>query len=179
MFSRVFAAACAAALGAGAMIGPSESFARGGAASAKGGAASFGHVGGARSAGVRPSHVGVRPFHHGRTPFLHARHAPHGRGAFVRVHEFRAAALRHYRAIYSFGLPLTYADSGPFFGSYYDPSDVVGSVGEPAYADPPADAPPDAAPNAQVAYDRGGCRSQTVTVASSNGSERSVTIMRC
>jgi hypothetical protein len=102
-----------------------------------------------------------------------------GRGAFARKHEFRAAALRRYRAIYSFGLPLTYSDSGPFFGSYYDPSDVVGSVGEPAYADQPADTSPDAAPNAQVAYDRGGCRSQTVTVASSNGGERSVTIMRC
>jgi hypothetical protein len=173
MFSRVFAAACAAALGAGAMIGPVESFARSGAAS-------FGHVGGARSVGVRPSHVGVRPFHNVRAPFLHARHAPvHGRGAFARKHEFRAAALRRYRAIYNFGLPLTYADSGPFYGSYYDPSDVVGSVGAPAYADPPADTSPDAAPNAQVAYDRGGCRSQTVTVASSTGGERSVTIMRC
>jgi hypothetical protein len=128
----------------------------------------------------------VRPFHNVRPPLVNAGHAPvhaPGRGPFVRTRVFRAGALRHYRAIYGwgygFGLPLTYADSGPFYGSYYDPSDVTGSVSEPAYADPPAEIPAAAAPNAQAAYYREGCRSQTVTVPSSDGGESNVTVVRC
>jgi hypothetical protein len=166
MFSRVLAAACAAALGVGALAAPVE-------VAARGGAVSIGHAG-----GFRPS--AMRPFHRARAPFAHARHvlpAAPLRGAFVRA--LRAGALRHHRIIYGgFGYPLTYADGAPFYGSYYDPSDVVGTVTVPASAAPPADPAPYAERDAQAAVDRGGCRSETVTIPASGG-ERSITITRC
>jgi hypothetical protein len=175
MFSRVCAAACAAALVVG-VCAPAESAARGGAA--------VGHVGGFHAGGVHPV---VRPFPHAHAPFAHgpfahARHVPFARfpGAIERAHALRAAALRHRGAIFGFGaygFPITYADDAMFYGSYYDPSDVVGSINGPAYADPPADPAPVAGREAQV-VDRGGCRSETVAVPSSSG-ERSITITRC
>jgi hypothetical protein len=181
MFSRVCAAACAAALVVG-VSAPAESAARGGAA--------IGHVGGFHASGfhpivrsvphaptARPAHA---PFAH--RPFAHARHLPFQRfpGAFLRAHALRAGALRHRGAIFGFdgyGFPITYADDAMFYGSYYDPSDVVGSLSAPASADPPADPAPVARGEAQV-VDRGGCRSETIAVPSSAG-ERSITITRC
>jgi len=185
MFSRVCAAACAAALVVGALA-PAESAARGGAA--------IGHVGGFHAGGSRPLVRSVprahTPFAHApfaHTPFAHgpfarARHAPFARfpGAVARAHALRAAALRHRGAFFGFGdygFPITYTDDATFYGSYYDPSDVVGSVSGPAYADPPADSATVAHGEAQV-VDRGGCRSETVAVPSSAG-ERSITITRC
>jgi hypothetical protein len=190
MFSRVCAAACAAALVVGAFA-PAESAARGGAA--------IGHVGGFHAGGSRPLVRSVprahtpfahtpfahtpfahTPFAHG--PFAHARHAPFARfpGAVARAHALRAAALRHRGATFGFGaygFPITYADDAMFYGSYYDPSDVVGSVSGPANADPPADSATVAHGEVQV-VDRGGCRSETVAVPSSAG-QHSIIITRC
>jgi hypothetical protein len=183
MFSRVCAAACAAALVVG-VSAPAESAARGGAA--------IGHVGGFHAGGVHPMvrlpHAPTaRPLSHAhapfaRRPFAHARHLPFARfpGALVRAHALRAAGLRHRGVLFGFdgyGFPITYADDAMFYGAYYDPSDVVGSVSQPAYADPPADSATVAHGEAQV-VDRGGCRSETVAVPSS-ASERSITITWC
>jgi hypothetical protein len=175
MFSQVCAAACAAALVVG-VFAPAESAARGGGA--------IGHAGGFHAGGghpiVRPVPQAHAPFAHG--PFAHARHMPFARfpGVVARVQALRAAALRHRGAIFGFGaygFPVTYGDDGMFYGSYYDPSDVVGSVSVPAYADPPADPAPVAGREAEV-VDRGGCRSETVAVPSPAG-ERSIIITRC
>jgi hypothetical protein len=168
MFNRISAAACAAAL-VGMLAAPAESSARGGAVAA-------GHAGGL--------HPVVRSIHRVHPPFVHEHRAPVTRRAFVQRHAFHAAARRHHRAtfgllgFYGYGLPVTYADDGAFYGSYYDPSDVTGSTGAPVYAVPPADAAP-VAERAEAAVDRGGCRSQTVAVPSPGGAERSVTITRC
>jgi hypothetical protein len=167
MFSRVCAAACAAALVVGAFA-PDESAARGGAA-----------IGGFHAGGVHPF---VRPFPHAHGPFAPARHVASERfpGAVERAHDLHAATRRHRGALFGFGAygyPITYADDAMFYGSYYDPSDVVGWLSGPAYADPPANPAPAAGREAQV-VDRGGCRSETVAVPSSSG-ERSIIITRC
>jgi hypothetical protein len=184
MLSRISAAACAAALVVGAFA-PEQSAARGGAA--VGGVA---HAGGIHAGGVRPT---PRPTHPTRPPLAHARHVPqvpfHG-APFrhdLRAHAFRAATARHQRALLgcctydSFGYPTTYGDDGMFYGSYYDPSDFVGPLRWPAYADPPAAPAAVAGREAQgtdKTVDRGACRSETVAMPSAGG-ERSVTITRC
>jgi hypothetical protein len=170
MFSRVGAAACAAAVIVGVLAAPAETGARGGAVA-------IGHVGG--------FHPVVRSMQHVHQPFVHDHRAPLIRGAFAQRHGFHAAALRRHRpfvglyGFYGFALPFTYADDGPFFGSYYDPSDVVGSLGAPVYAVPPAGVVAPVAERAEAPLDRGGCRSQTVAVPSPGGAEQSVTITRC
>jgi hypothetical protein len=172
MFSRVCAAACAAALGVGVLAAPAES-------SARGGGAAMGRIG-----GFHPP----RPMPHGHPPVARVPRAvpPVLHGAVARVHAAHPAARRNQGAVSTFdgyGYPLTYGDNGAFYGSYYDPSDVVGSIAVPAYT-PPLYAPPPAGP-APVAerepqvFDRGPCRSQTVSVASPSGGERSITITRC
>jgi hypothetical protein len=164
MFSRVCAAACAAALGVGVLAAPAESAARGGGVA-------MGRIGGFHAA---------RPMQHGHPPFVHVPHAVPLHGAVAHVHATNPAA-RHQRAIFTFGgygFPLTYGDNGAFYGSYYDPSDVVGSIGVPVYAPPPAGPPPGAEREAEVA-DHGACRSQTVSMPSPSGGERSITITRC
>jgi hypothetical protein len=148
-----------------------------------GGAA--GHPGGFRPL-VRPMHVHhpiVRPVHREHPPFMHQHRAPFAPREVRERHEFRAAARRHHRAIFSlpffgYGLPLTYTDDAAFYGAYYDPSDVTGSIVVPAYAVPPAPVPTLAGPP-DPPVERAGCRSQTVTVPSPSGAERSVTITRC
>ena len=79
---------------------------------------------------------------------------------------------------FGYGLPLTYADDTAFYGTYYDPSDVTGSIVVPAYAVPPAPVPTLAGPP-DPPIERVGCRSQTVAVPSPSGAEHSVTITRC
>jgi hypothetical protein len=198
MFNRVFAAACATALGAGVLSVPVESAARSGMA------------GGAHPAFVRPhsfvprhiaapprpavqSHVpvppraavapntGVRPFFSARADFRR-----HHRGFW------------HRDRFWSGGFPYAAGTSGPYYGSnydpsdysyydpanaYYDPSDVVGSlwrgvVNPSVYSAPgPGIYPVSAAPAAQpVSY---GCQTQTVTVSVSSGDKNDVTIVRC
>jgi hypothetical protein len=167
MFSRVCAAACAAALGIGVLAAPAESSARGG--------------------GVAPGRIGAfhppQPMPHGHPPFARVPHAipPTLHGAVARVHAGHLGAQRHRGTLYTFdgyGFPLTYGDNGAFYGSYYDPSDVVGSIGAPVFAPPPAGPLPVAERQAEV-IDRGPCRSQTVSVPTPSGGERSITITRC
>jgi hypothetical protein len=167
MFSRICAAACAAALGAGVLAAPAES-------SARGGAVAPGRIGGFHA--PRP----VQPWH---PPFARVPHAvpPMLHGAVARVHAARRGAQRHHGAISTFdgsGFPLTYGDNGAFYGSYYDPSDVVGSIGVPVFAPPPAGPRPVAERQAEV-IDRGPCRSETVSVPTPSSGERSITITRC
>ncbi|HXW23468.1 MAG TPA: hypothetical protein VEK73_01885 [Xanthobacteraceae bacterium] len=155
------------------MAAPAESAARGGA---------IGHVGGWRGAG---------PLHGLRAPFPHLRRFPSGPFHLVApARGLRAAAFRHRRTLSAYGyygsvVPVTYGDDGTFYGSYYDPSDWVGSLGAPFYKDPPGRAAPPApaAPlserPAPVAADRGSCRSETVAVASPGTVEPNITITRC
>ncbi|MBV8823830.1 MAG: hypothetical protein JO220_02400 [Hyphomicrobiales bacterium] len=103
---------------------------------------------------------------------------------FHERHAFHAAERRHHRGIfwlpggYGSAYPLTYADGSAFYGTYYDPSDVTGAIGAPAYAVPPASVLPIAA-RLEAPVDRGACRSEIVAVPSPAGEERSVTITRC
>jgi len=187
MFSRVLAALCAAALVAGGLTGSAESAARGGVA------AGFRGAGGFHPPFVRPhstvpthnavppraaapSHVPVPPrttgpTHTGFKPFLPSR------AAFARHHRGF-----WYRGRYWYGgLPYAAGVAGPFYGSYYDPSDYTQS--DPYYD--PSDvvgslppAVPVAAPYAH-AVERHSCESQTVTVPTSSGDKTDVTIVRC
>jgi hypothetical protein len=171
MFSRVLAAAFAAALGAGLLAAPFES-------AAKGGGVSFGRIG--------AFHPPIPPIHRS-----FVRRPPPAHATVVRVHAFRTAP-RHDRAVdsiyapgvpltygtYASGLPLTYGDNGPFYGSYYDPSDT-GSLYQPPLADPSALVASVGEPGAQLTFAHGGCRAQSVTVPSLAGGERTVTITRC
>ena len=174
MVSRVSAAACAAALVA-MLAAPVQSNARGG-----GGA--MGRGGGFHPP-VSSFHPPVRSFHHVHPPFAHAHRAPLVRHEFARSHAFHAAARRHHRA--ALGLadlggywgPVTSSDNGTFYGSYYDPSDMIRPFDPPAYRVPPAAVVPVAAREAYV--DRGGCRSETVTLQSPGSADRSITITRC
>jgi hypothetical protein len=186
MFNRAGAAACAVAI-AGMLLVPVPVSARGGGG---------GHPGGFRPI-VRPMHrvhppiarpvhpihhPNVRPVHRVHPPFAH-RH-PFARREFHDRHGFHALARRHHRAIfglpfYGYGLPVTYApDDSAFYGSYYDPSDVTGSIVVPPYPVPPPPISP-LAGLPEPAPERVGCRSQTVAVPSPSGPERTVTITRC
>jgi hypothetical protein len=183
MISRASAAVCAAAI-AGVLLVPAQSSARGGAGAA-------GHAGGFPPV-MRPMHTRaplVRPVHRVHAPFVHPHRAPFAHREFRERHEFNAAARRHHRVIfnwsgdYGYGLPVTYGDDGAFYGTYYDPSDLTGSIVLPVYAVPPPPVAPAPAPTTTERPDppveRAACRSQTVAVSSPGGAERSVTITRC
>jgi hypothetical protein len=77
---------------------------------------------------------------------------------------------------YGYGSPRICGTYTAFYGRYYDPSDMPGSIWVPPYTVRPAlimsiaKDPPSA---------RGGCRSETVPVAEPGGAENSVTITRC
>lgn len=77
---------------------------------------------------------------------------------------------------YGYGYPRACGTYTAFYGRYYDPSDMPGSIWVPPYTVRPAlimsiaKDPPSA---------RGGCRSETAPVASPGGAEDSVTITRC
>jgi hypothetical protein len=175
MFSRAGAAVCAAAI-AGMLMVPAQLSARG----------AVGHPGGFRPM-VRPMHRVhhpiMRPVHRTHLPFVHHRRAPFAHRQFDKRHGFHALARRHHRGIFTvplfgYGIPVTYDDDGAFYGTYYDPSDVPGPSVLPAYAVPPAPLSILAgAPEPPI--ERVGCRSQTVSVPSPSGAERSVTITRC
>src|ERR1051326_329450 len=179
MFSRTGVAICAAVI-AGMLLVPAELTARGG------------HPGGFRPM-VRPSHRAhppmvrpvhrvhphVRPTSHVHPPLAHRHHVPFAHHAFGDRHAFHTAARRHHRAIFSlpfygYAVPVTYGDDYAFYGSYYDPSDLV----VPAYVVPPAPVPP-LAGLPEPPLERVGCRSQTVVGPSPSGAEHSVTITRC
>ena len=156
MLRRVLAAAGAAALGAAVLTAPMETSARGGGGG--------GHFGGFRPSLVRPIHPvhppivrAVRPHFTFRGRFFHA----------------GAGFLRHRGQFSNGGLPYGDWGSAPFYGSYYDPSDVTGTLPPVVY---PSLYPP--APPPQP-VERVGCRSHTVTVPATSGGEREVTITRC
>jgi hypothetical protein len=179
MLRRAGAAACAAAM-AGVLLVPAELNARGAA----------GHPGGFRPM-VRPIHRMHPPFirpghrvhppHHHPAPFAHRHSGPFSHRD--EHHGFRAAARRHHRGIltvplFGYGVPVTYDDDSAFVGTYYDPSDFVRTMVVPAYTVPPAPIAPLAGlPEPPVG--RVGCRSETVSVPSPSGAERSVIITRC
>ena len=79
---------------------------------------------------------------------------------------------------YRYEYPLTCADYTAFYGRYYDPSDVPGSVYVPPYTVRPA-LILSIAGRVDPPITRGGCRSETVTVQAPAGADRSVTITRC
>jgi hypothetical protein len=203
MCNRVLAAVCAGALGASVLTVPVESAARGGVAGGFRGAGAFHpsfvrphsfvppHSAAAPHAAVR-SHVAVPrgaavPPNASVKPFLPAR------AAFTRRHRGFANRGRFWYG----GLAYTDGIVGPFYGSYYDPSDyayynpsdyayynpaIVGSL-RPAAVSPsvyhalgayPVSA---AAPAAQPV--RYGCRSEIVTVSASSDDKNDVTIVRC
>src|SRR5437764_3925835 len=56
-----------------------------------------------------------------------------------RPHSSAAALGRHQKRIFGFGLPVTWAGGAVFYGRYYDPSDVVGSLEVPPDTDAPDD----------------------------------------
>jgi hypothetical protein len=74
--------------------------------------------------------------------------------------------------------PLTCSDYTAFYGRYYDPSDVPGSIWVPPYTVRPSTIMSTAG-RVDPPGNRGGCRSESVAVAAPGGAERSVTIMRC
>jgi hypothetical protein len=175
MVSRAGAAVCAAAIAAMLMV-PAQLSARG----------AMGHPGGFRPIArpmSRVNHPIVRPVHRMHPPFVHHHRAPFAHRDFHKRHGFHALARRHHRGIFTvplfgYGLPVTYDDDNAFYGTYYDPSDGAGPIGAPAYAVPPTPTPLIAgAPEPPV--ERAGCRSQTVSVSSPSGAERSVIITRC
>ena len=176
MVRQAGAAACAAAI-AGILLVPAELNARGAA----------GHPGGFRPM-VRPMHrvhpPMVRPVHRAPPPFAHRHPGPFPHRHFHERHRFHtAAARRHHRGVltvplFGYGLPVTYDDDGAFVGKYYDPSDGPGPLIVPVYAVPPAPVPP-LAGLSEPPLERVGCRSQTVSVPSPSGADRSVIITRC
>jgi hypothetical protein len=168
-----------AAVGAAAvavmLLAPAPSIARGGAGAA-------GHAGGFHPP-VRPIHPPVRPTHLHR-PFVHHRDPLFVHHKIPDRHPFRFGDRRHHHRIFwvpggfAYAYPVTYADDSAFYGTYYDPSDVTGWIGGPAYAVPPASVVP-IAERLDRPVDRGACRSETVPVPTPGGAERSVTITRC
>jgi len=179
MPSRAGAAVCAAAIAA-MLMAPAQLSARG----------AMGHAGGGFRPMVRPMHRVhhpiMRPVRHIRSPFVHERRARFAHREFHNRHGFHALARRHHRGIFTaplfgyggYGVPVTYDDDNAFYGRYYDPSDFTGSMVAPAYAVPPTSVPLLAGPP-DPPVERAGCRSQTVSVPSPSGAERSVTITRC
>ena len=79
---------------------------------------------------------------------------------------------------YGYGYPRTCANYSAFYGRYYDPSDMTGSIWVPPYTVRPASVMSTAA-GLDPPINRGGCRSETVAVPSPGGDESSVTITRC
>jgi hypothetical protein len=170
MLSRVSAAAGAAAV-AVMLAAPAPSSARGGAA--------MGHVG--------TFHPPVSSFHRAPPSFAHAhRGAPIRHDIERRVEQrqvFGATLRRHQRAVGlsdlgGYWAPLTTSDDGSFYGYNYVPSDMSGWMYPPVPKVPAAAVIPVAARYAPIP-DRGGCRSETVAMPSSDSAERNVTITRC
>ena len=79
---------------------------------------------------------------------------------------------------YGYRYPLSCGGYSAFYGRYYDPSDVTGSIWMSPYTVRPASVVP-VAERLDPPVDRGACRSETVAVPSPGGAERSVTITRC
>jgi hypothetical protein len=198
MFVRVIAAVGAAAIAAMLLV-PTQSGARGGAGMA-------GHAGGFHPP-VRPTHP-VRPqlVHRHDPLFAHRefreRHAHRhdrrnfdgsggygsgGNGYGGNGYGDNSYADNNYGdnsdggygyCDYGYRYPFTCGGYTAFYGRYYDPSDVPGSIWMPPYTVRPAPLMPIAA-RVDPPADRGACRSETVAVPTPGGADRSVTITRC
>jgi hypothetical protein len=79
---------------------------------------------------------------------------------------------------YGYGYRRTCGDYSAFYGRYYDPSDMTGSIWMPPYTVPRASVMP-IAEQLDPPIARGGCRLETVPMPSPGEAERSVTITRC
>jgi hypothetical protein len=79
---------------------------------------------------------------------------------------------------YGYGYRLTCGNFSAFYGRYYDPSDMPGSISVPPYTIRPAPVVLTAG-RLDPPINRGGCRSETVPMPSPGAAERSVTITRC
>ena len=125
-------------------------------------------------------HRAPAAFMHRAPRHVHAplRAAALGSGATIRIHHPDGHPHRHHRHFFGLGLPVTWSGSTLFYGNYYDPSDVVGALPVPPDADPPSTLAPAPMPGF-VTNDRGGCRSEDVTVAAASGGERTITVTRC
>jgi hypothetical protein len=82
------------------------------------------------------------------------------------------------RCTYGYGYRLTCGDFSAFYGRYYDPSDMTGSIWVPPYTVRPASIV-SIAGRVDPPINRGACRSETVAVPTPGGADRSITITRC
>lgn len=161
-------------IGAGAVLGGTEPIARSGG----------GHAGGAPAASPPAARAGAI------RPFLHAGRGAVGSRTGMRSHPLRASFFRHRR--FGFGSLTTW-------GGWYDP--YYGQSYSQPYYDPLSHSIPDEAPYPAAGYPappylgthsstvaqraiyvipyRPGCDSQTQHLPWRDGSERSVTIVRC
>jgi hypothetical protein len=99
---------------------------------------------------------------------------PHSRSQLVVApHPLHKFAHHHHRRFFAFGLPFT-TDWSPFYGPYYDPADVPGTI-DPALL---PNTPASTGSLRQGAFYRTGCRSEDVSVPSSHGPTQ-VTVTRC
>jgi hypothetical protein len=92
------------------------------------------------------------------------------------THAFRGS--RHHHRGFGFGLPLTAIVGEDFYGTYYDPSDLVIPVEGPTELPPPGLVPGPERFNPTIAQQRR-CTAQVVIVPKERGGEQSITIVRC
>ena len=191
MFCRVSAAVAAAAIAAMLLV-PAQSNATGGAGMA-------GHRGGFRPLVHRPDPLFVHRKFRERHGFEHRRHRRnvdgfagygyggdgYGGGGYgdngYAGNGYADNGYGDYRFCkygYDFGYPFTCRTFSAFYGRYYDPSDIPGSIWVPPYTVRPAPVV-SIAGRVDPPINRGGCRSETVPMPSSGGAERSVIITRC
>ena len=137
MINRAFAGGLAATIVLSGLFVPAQTAARGGMVSA-------GHHGSFLPGAVM--HRSPRAMH---VPTHHHRVVASTSGARFHIHNSMA---RHHHRVRDFGFPRTWAGGSMFYGSYYDPADVVGSIDVP----PEAEAPN--GPDVAVAPERRGCR---------------------
>lgn len=109
--------------------------------------------------------------HIGRAPALVT-----GGAAVPNFHPAHVAPMQRFRRVFGARLPRN--GIGVYYGSSYDPGDVIGAVGPVAPVQAVADV---AAPREGAGAVAGGrrCNSQTVVVPSEAGGERPITITRC
>jgi hypothetical protein len=183
MNSRI-AAGFLAIFATGLMVAPVETAARGGGFV---GGRAMPAVGGFRGPIVRPPIAPVRPMVAPvvRAPFARA---PIVRAPFARVPFGRVpfANLRH-RRFFSAGLPVSVWGDAPWYSGYTDPSyypSYYSAPPDPAiYSYPATASPAEGVPvRERVIYvmpPRPGCSTQTYTVPSERGGERSINVVRC
>ena len=109
--------------------------------------------------------------HIGRAPALVTSGA-----AVPNFHPAHVAPVQRFRRVFGARLPRN--GIGVYYGSIYDPGDVIGAVGQVAPVQTVADVPPLREGDGAAVIGRR-CSSQTVVVPSEAGGERPITVTRC